>query len=151
MLNDALSTAEDRESDDNEKALIAGTFEYVKSFEEAMEDDLNTADAITAIFELVRAANSAVRSNDDKKVSRKLVQAYLDKLVTLCDVLGLIALKKDDAETDPEAEEIEALIAKRKDAKKNKDFALADSIRNELLERGIVLEDTREGTKWKRA
>ncbi len=150
MLDDALKNAEDREPDDTEKALIDGISEYVKMFEDAMDDDLNTADAITAIFELVRAANSAVRSSDGKKAPAKLVKAYLDTLVKLCDILGIIALKEDDAAADPEAEEIEALIAKRKEAKKNKDFALADGIRNELLERGIVLEDTREGTKWKR-
>ena len=150
MLNDALKDAPVRELNDSENKAYSEIDSYVKMFEDAMDDDLNTADAITAIFELVRAANSSVKSSEDK-VPQKLVQSYFDTLVKLCDVLGLIALKDEPSEADPEAAEIEEMIAKRKQAKKDKDFALADSIRNELLERGIILEDTREGTKWKRA
>ena len=150
MLDSALKDAPERDLSADEKALLDGIQTFVKMFEDAMDDDLNTADAITAIFELVRAANSAVRSSGDDKAPAALVKAYLDTLVKLSDILGLIVLKEDDAAGDPEAAEIEEMIAKRKEAKKNKDFALADGIRNELLERGIVLEDTREGTKWKR-
>jgi cysteinyl-tRNA synthetase len=151
MLDEALKTAPERELNDTEKAAVDGIQTFITMFEDAMEDDLNTADAITAIFELVRNANVTVKSGDGSQAPKAEVKAFFDTLVMLCDILGIIALKEDDAAADPEAEEIEKLIADRKAAKKNKDFALADKIRDDLLARGIVLEDTREGTKWKRA
>ena len=108
-----------------------------------MEDDFNTADAIAAIFELVKYANQ----NTDSSSSKAYSQALLDELTTLCDVLGiLVETKEEMLDSD-----IEALIEERQQARKNRDFARADEIRDELLEKGIVLEDTREGVKWKRA
>ena len=108
-----------------------------------IRDSLNTADAIAAIFELVRDTNS----NLSEASSREAVKAALDLFKELTGVIGLAAKEK---ETDLEAE-VEALIAQRQEARKNKDFALADEIRDALLAKGIILEDTREGVKWKKA
>ena len=108
-----------------------------------MEDDLNTADALSAVFELVKFAN--VEAKDTS--SAAFLKALKEEIVTLCDILGLIA---EVQEEDLDAE-IEKLIEERQAARKAKDFARADQIRNDLLARGIILEDTREGVKWKRA
>ena len=108
----------------------------------AMDDDFNTADAISAIFELIKLSNTTV----DENTSGEYVDALLEIILPLCDVLGIITQrKKDILEGD-----VEALILQRAKARKDKDFAKADEIRNKLLEMGIVLEDTREGVKWKR-
>ena len=115
---------------------------YRKRFEEAMEDDFNTADALAAVFELVKFANVKV----DEACSKALVEAVKEELFTLTDICGLILEQKEEILE----EEIEALIQARQEARKAKDFARADEIRNQLLEQGIVLEDTREGVKWKR-
>lgn len=112
-------------------------------FDEAMDDDFNTADAIAAVFELVKYANSSVTSADTKE----FIAAVRDEIVTLCDILGIIAQEKEELLD----EEIEKLIEERQAARKAKNFARADEIRNELLEKGITLLDTREGVKWKRA
>lgn len=117
--------------------------EYVKRFEEAMEDDCNTADAISVIFEFVRAINSTV----GEKASTALATVAEANLKKMCDVLGII-LDKPEESLDAE---IEKMIEERQAARKEKDFARADKIRDKLLERGIVLEDTREGVKWYRA
>ena len=114
---------------------------YVKKFEDAMEDDFNTADAISAVFELVKHINQNVDENTGKNV----LKLYLDNLNMLCDILGII-LKKEEKLLD---EDIERMINERQEARKNKDFATADRIRDELLSKGIVLEDTREGVKYK--
>ena len=111
--------------------------------DEAMDDDFNTADAVSAIFELVRFANTSV----DEKSSTAFVRAVKDRLVKLCDVLGLI-VEKDEEILD---EDIEKLIEERQAARKARDFKRADEIRDELQAKGILLEDTREGVKWKRA
>ena len=108
-----------------------------------MDDDFNTADAISAIFELVKFANTSVDENSTKA----LVSETKHAIETLCDVLGIITEKKEEL-LDAEIEE---LIAKRKQARKDRNFALADEIRDTLASRGILLEDTREGVKWKRA
>ena len=111
-------------------------------YEAAMEDDFNTADAIAAIFELVKLANVTAESG-----SKAYAQQLLDIIVQLCDILGIITEKKEELLDD----DIEALIEERQAARKAKNFALADEIRGKLLDMGIVLEDTREGVKWKRA
>ena len=98
---------------------------------------------ISAIFELVRFANTSV----DEKSSTAFVRAVKDRLVKLCDVLGLI-VEKDEEILD---EDIEKLIEERQAARKARDFKRADEIRDELQAKGILLEDTREGVKWKRA
>ena len=111
-------------------------------FEEAMEDDFNTADAISAIFEIVKLSNTTVKDG-----SSAYAKKLLDILETLCGVLG-IETKQEEGILD---EEIEKLIEERKQARKDKNFDRADEIRDELLEKGIILKDTREGVKWKRA
>jgi len=115
---------------------------YIRKFEDAMDDDCNTADAIAAIFELVRAINAAV--NEDSSIA--FVKQLKEKLQMLCDVLGIVTEKKEESLD----EEVEALIAERQAARKAKDFARADAIRAQLLSMDIVLEDTREGVKWHR-
>ena len=115
----------------------------VKKYEDAMEDDFNTADAISAIFELVKICNTAVTEESTKAFVTKMIET-VDKL---CDVLGIITEKKEELLD----EAIEELIAKRQQARKDKNFALADQIRDELAAKGILLKDTREGVKWTRA
>ncbi|ROR26286.1 cysteinyl-tRNA synthetase [Mobilisporobacter senegalensis] len=112
-------------------------------FDAAMEDDFNTADAISAIFEIVKAANTNLTSEN----SLSVIETTLELISKLCNVLGIITEKQEELLDD----DIEKLIEDRQNARKNKDFAKADEIRNLLLEKGIVLEDTREGVKWKRA
>jgi len=114
----------------------------VEKYEAAMDDDFNTADAISAIFELVKVSNSTT----DEESSLEYVALLKNTIEKLCDILGIITEKEEVIL----AEEIEAMIAARQQARKDKDFALADEIRGKLLDQGIVLEDTREGVKWKR-
>ena len=115
---------------------------YIEKFEAAMDDDCNTADAIAAVFELVRTINSLVKDTS----SVAFVKMAREKLGLLCDVLGIILEEpKDELET-----EIEELIAERQAARKAKNFQRADEIRSQLDGMGIVLEDTREGVKWHR-
>ena len=114
-----------------------------EKFEAAMEDDFNTADAVSAVFELVKLANSTA----DADSTAAYVKGLEDLISRLCEVLGIITERK----TEVLDEEIEAMIAARQQARKEKNFALADEIRGKLLDMGIVLEDTREGVKWKRA
>ncbi|MDR7810286.1 cysteine--tRNA ligase [Lacrimispora sp.] len=116
--------------------------ELVSKYETAMDDDFNTADAISAVFELVKLSNSTT----DENSSKEYVAFLKETIVRLCDVLGIITEKEEEILDD----EIEAMIAGRQQARKDKNFALADEIRGKLLEKGIVLEDTREGVKWKR-
>ena len=115
----------------------------VKKFEDAMEDDFNTADAVSAIFELVKLANSTA----DASSTKSYVSCLLKEIEQLCDVLGIITERK----TEVLDSEIEEMIAARQQARKDRNFKRADEIRDELLAQGIILEDTREGVKWKRA
>ncbi len=117
--------------------------EYRARFEAAMDDDLNTADAVSVVFELVKFANT----NLSEDSSASLVEKTDALLCELCGILGL----KTERKAEMLDEEIEALIAERQAARKAKNFARADEIRSLLLEKGILLEDTREGVKWKRA
>jgi len=128
---------------EEETALNEKIQEFVSGFEAAMEDDFNTADAIASVFELVKFANTTATSAN----SKEFLQGLYDKIVTLTDILGLIVEKEEELL----AEDIEALIEERQAARKAKNFQRADEIRNELLEKGIILEDTREGVKWRRA
>lgn len=116
---------------------------YADRFNAAMDDDLNTADAISVIFEMVKYANTSITEES----SKAFAAAFLQKIIILTDVLGIITEKEEEM-LDAD---IEALIAERQAARKEKNFARADEIRNMLLEKGIILEDTREGVKWKRA
>ena len=117
---------------------------YIKNFEDAMEDDNNTANASTAVYEIVRIANATTGENSTKAY----VDYVYDVIKTLCDgVLGVISERKTE---DLDAE-VEALIAERTAARKEKNWARADEIRNQLTAMGIILEDTKEGVKWKKA
>ncbi len=142
-LKHLMEIAKDEGMTEGETAHYDVTEEYVKKFEEAMDDDFNTADAIAAIFELVKYLNTHASAEN----SRAYLKKCLERLKTLCDILGLVVDKK----TELLDADIETLIAERQQARKEKNFARADEIRAELLEKGIVLEDTREGVKWKRA
>ena len=135
VSGDALTEAEQ----ENKKSVD----ELVAKFEAAMDDDFNTADAVSAIFELVKLANSTA----NEESSKAYVELLAGTIAKLSDVLGIITERKAEV-LDSEVEE---LIAARQQARKEKNFALADEIRQKLLDMGIVLEDTREGVKWKRA
>lgn len=116
---------------------------YEQAFDASMDDDFNTADAIAAVFDLVKYANTCAKEESSK--------AFLDtlrkRIQDLCGILGIITEKKAELLD----EEVEHMIEERQAARKAKDFARADEIRGLLLEKGIILEDTREGVKWKRA
>ncbi|MBS6194627.1 MAG: cysteine--tRNA ligase [Clostridiales bacterium] len=126
-----------------EKALMEEMAVYRKKFEEAMDDDLNTADAVSAIFELVKFANT----NAGETSSGEFAEAVKKEIISLSDVLGLIVERAEENLDDA----IEKLIEERQAARKSRDFKRADEIRDQLLAQGIILEDTREGVKWKRA
>ena len=142
-LKRQMEAAAKQELSEEEQAYFDATEEYVKKFEAAMDDDANTADAVSAVFELVKYINTNASSEN----SHMYLELLYDRLNTLCDVLGII-LKQEEELLDAY---IEALIQERTEAKKAKNFARADEIRDELKNRGIILEDTREGVKWKRA
>ena len=127
---------------EDEKKLLEEAKEYVTKFEAAMEDDFNTADAVSAVFELVKYANT----NVDEKSSAGLVECIYEMMKDLMDVLGVdLKAKEDDLDVH-----VQEMIEKRQQARKDKNFALADQIRDELLAEGIQLLDTREGVKWKK-
>lgn len=128
---------------DEEKSLLEEMKSFRTKFEEAMDDDLNTADAVSAIFELVKFANT----NAGEKSSKEFVETVKTEIIRLSDILGLI-VEKEEENLDGE---IEKLIEERQAARKARDFKRADEIRDQLLAQGIILEDTREGVKWKRA
>ena len=142
-LKFTISNLQESNLTSKEKDLLPSLELYKSKFIEAMEDDLNTADAVSSIFELSRFINS----NIDETSSLEFATKSLGIFEELTGILN-IAQKEDEEILDIE---IEDLIQQRVDAKKNKDFKRADEIRQELLEKGIVLEDTRQGTKWKRA
>ena len=142
-LKHLMSAVKTEEMTEQEKENADKTKEFVAYFEQSMEDDFNTADAVSAIFELVKFANTTA----DGESSKAYITHLFDLIVKLGDVLGLI-LDKQEEMLDAD---IEALIEERQKARKEKNFKRADEIRDELLEKGIILKDTREGVQWKRA
>ena len=138
-----LDSAAEGEMAEAENAEMTAVMAFESKFDEAMDDDFNTADAIAAVFELVKYANSNVTASNTKA----FIGAVRQEIIKLCEILGIIA---EEAEELLDAD-IEKLIEERQAARKAKNFARADEIRNELLEKGITLLDTREGVKWKRA
>jgi cysteinyl-tRNA synthetase len=136
-----LSKAEDREINEEEKEMLKQVDIYVKDFINSMEDDINTADAIASLFELIKFTNS----NFSEKTSKSVIQYAYDNLIKLSKILGILNKENEILE-----DEILELIEKRTQARKNKDYQLADKIRDQLKEMGIILEDTPEGVKWKR-
>lgn len=138
-LDFALKNAKENIEDDNK--LIKKINSHKDQFIKAMDDDLNTADAISSIFELVSDINTEIIN---KEVSKNVVQKAIDMFDELTDVLGLVYNRKsNDIDAD-----IEALIEKRQEARKNKDWATADKIRDELKAQGIILKDTPQGVTW---
>lgn len=135
------ASGEDLTEEEQQELSALGV--YREKFEEAMDDDFNTADAVSAVFELVKYANSHVTASN----SKAWILRVKEEILGLCDILGIIAEKKEELLD----EEIEKLIQERQEARKAKNFARADEIRAQLLEKGITLLDTREGVKWKRA
>ena len=142
-LKSAIEKASVTELSAEESGKLEEMKQYREKFEAAMDDDINTADAIAAVFELVRFANSEVSENS----SKAFAEAVKKEMLELTDILGLIVERKEE---NLDAE-IEQKIAERQAARKAKNFARADEIRDELLAKGIVLMDTREGVKWKKA
>lgn len=137
-------TAKGSEMTEEEKKNTEQVKGFIQNFEEAMEDDNNTANASTAVYEIVRIANATTDENSTKAY----VDYVYDVIRTLCDgVLGVISERKTE---DLDAE-VEALIAERTAARKEKNWAKADEIRDRLGAMGIILEDTKEGVKWKKA
>ena len=114
---------------------------YTVDFERAMEDDINTADALGVIFDMVRDINSYVKPQQ----SNRIFEAALHQLMSLTDILGLVSKKKEGLD-----EEIGKLIEQHQQAREDKNWALSDKIRDELKEQGIILEDTAQGVRWKR-
>ncbi len=146
-INHLINNSKIENMTDEEKNLdvFKNIQTYKNTFEEEMDNDFNTSNAITCIFEIVRLINSV--AND--KSSKEFLQSLLNEIMSLCNVLGI--LYKTEQETlNISEEEIEELIAKRQEAKKNKDYKLADEIRDSLKERGIVLRDTSAGVVWSR-
>lgn len=142
-LKDIMKEGADREVSGAEQALLEEARGFAAKFDEAMDDDFNTADAIAAIFELVRFANANVNTDS----SRQYAKAVYEEMVQLSDILGLTVEREEEILDG----DIERLIEERQAARKAKNFARADEIRDELLARGIILKDTREGVKWQRA
>lgn len=141
-LDFALANAVD-EAEADDDAIIEKLEERRKQFEEAMDDDLNTADALAAVYELVRDINTHVATGVH---SRKLCGHASELFDTLCGILGLVYNRTEAKSLD---DEIEALIEQRNAARKAKNWAEADRIRDELKARNIILEDTPQGVKWK--
>ncbi|MBQ9063828.1 MAG: cysteine--tRNA ligase [Blautia sp.] len=141
-LKDRESAAKGNELTEAESAFLKEAGKFTAAFEEAMDDDFNTADALAAVFDLVKFANT----NVTEESSASFASEIRKQLTTLTDILGL-KVEKEEEMLD---EEIEKLIEERQAARKAKNFARADEIRNELLEKGIQLKDTREGVKWQR-
>ena len=142
-LRDCLAAAKTEAITGAEEEELAAFDALREKFEAAMDDDFNTADAISVIFEMVKRANITVTEESSKAYITR-VKELLEKLL---DVLGLLSERKEE---NLDAR-VEALIAERQTARKEKNFARADEIRNELTAMGILLEDTKEGVKWKRA
>ena len=141
-LSDLAASAAVTDLQPAENEMLAEVKAHSDRFDEKMDDDANTADALSVIFDLVRYANT----NVTETASKALAQGTLDVLTMLCDILGIIALPEKEI---PDAG-IEALIEERQAARKARNFARADEIRDQLKAMGIELMDTKQGVKWSR-
>ncbi len=144
-LQHYIDNSDDTSLKDNEKELLDELDKFRVQFETAMDDDFNTADAISAIYELVRFINKSIKDN----VSKEFAVKEMEMLGKLCGVLGIN--KEKEKVEDEDTALIEDLIAKRTEAKKNKNFAEADAIRDKLTEMGVTIKDTRQGVQWFRS
>lgn len=142
-LNELMANASDAPLTPAEEEKLRAAKKFTEDFETAMDDDFNTADAITAVFELVRFSNM----NADEGSTKAFVTALKEQIMKLTGVLGINAEIKEELLD----EDIEKLIEERQEARKAKNYKRADEIRDELADKGIILEDTREGVRWKRA
>jgi len=142
-LDFALKNASEEANEEAIKVASEGCAAAKKAFCEAMDDDLNTADAIAAVFDFVRFINKSVLTDTPVKAAVEEATKLFDELTN---VLGLVYNRKTESLDD----EVEALIAARTEARKSKNWAEADRIRDQLKEMGIVLEDTPQGVKWSR-
>ncbi len=133
-----LENGEDRPLNEEEKAFTERLKGYEKRFDDAMDDDMNTADALGAIFELVKDANVTVTQG----ASREAAKAALDSLEAICDVLGILTKKEEELPA-----EIAAMVQERAEARKNKDWAKSDELRDRIIKAGYILEDTKQGQK----
>ena len=129
---------EERPLDDREKAFVERLKGYEKRFDDAMDDDMNTADALGAVFELVKDANVTISQG----ASREAAKAAMKSLEAICDVLGILSRKEEELPA-----EIAALVNERAEARKNKDWAKSDELRSRIIQAGYVLEDTKQGQK----
>lgn len=136
-----MSIASEKELGEDEESIKNEINHYKDKFIESMEDDINTADAVAALFELVKLYNTSI----NEKSSKELIRYAYDTLMELSKVLGILNKEEEILES-----EILELIEKRTEARKNKDYGLSDEIRDLLKSKGIVLEDTKDGVKWKR-
>lgn len=143
MLSHMAEAVPDGKPSAEESVWADNLPKYRADFEQAMEDDINTADALAVIYELVRDANTYLQAGTRTKKTVEAVRALFD---TLTGVLGIVVKESGGLE-----EEVESLIEKRQEARARKDWAEADRIRDELKEKGIVLEDTPQGIRWKKA
>ena len=144
LLRDKAASAQGDALTEEEKGLVQEAEGFRKKFEEAMDDDFNTADAVSSIFELVKFSNTQAAREGHTKA---FYEALLKELEELSDILGI----KTEKEEELLDAQVEALIQERQDARKAKNFARADEIRDQLAAQGILLKDTREGVKWTRA
>ena len=126
-----------------ETEVVALVTEELNKFEEYMQDDFNTANALSSWYEIVRISNSYTAKEAVNKETLELINAAFE---TYSSILG-ISVKEDNT---LDSEHIESLISEREEARKNRDFALADKIRDDLKEQGIILEDTKQGVRWKK-
>ncbi|MFR7933876.1 MAG: cysteine--tRNA ligase [Clostridium perfringens] len=140
-LENLIDEVSREEMNEEEKAYLESLNKYKEKYIEKMDDDFNTADAITAIFDLIKDTNTNITIDSSKELAKKALELIRE----LGAPLGMFQKStKGNLE-----EEIEALIAERQQARKDRDFALADKIRDELKDRGIILEDTPQGVRWK--
>jgi cysteinyl-tRNA synthetase len=142
LSNNALS----EKITEEESEFLLSLSAYKERFEQAMDDDLNTADAVSVIFELVRAINSGC--SPEKNPSSEFAALCRARLRDLTNILGLLYSRENSEDL---AAEVETLIEARQQARAERNYAEADRIRDQLKEMGIILEDTHQGIKWKRA
>lgn len=136
-----LNNSEDLSPDEEEQKWVQSLVSYKERFNEVMDDDFNTADGIAVIFDLIRDINT----NISERTAKTVLQEAYNLFMELTGVLGLLNKEGEVLE-----EEIERLIEQRQNARKEKNFALSDKIRDDLKEKGIILEDTPQGVKWRR-